>query len=165
MEQTTINAWISDNADIIKRRLRSIGAVDEDAFQDTYLSLVKEYPKQESSATFENAFIKIYRRIEKRHFRETYETLYADETFLSLIPSEEPETQDRPKDRKPIADRIRKHIRSSFPQRDVTAFEMRMKGFSYRDISDTLGIGTTAIYNHTERIIAQTRLHFAAVAL
>lgn len=163
MEQTTINAWISHNADRLKRKLSISARIDEDAFQDTYLSLVKEYPEPESSATFENAFLKIYRRIEKKHFRETYETINADESFLSLIPSEEPE--DRPKDRKPIIDRIRKHIRSSYPQRDVTAFEMRMKGFSYRDISDTLGIGTTAIYNHTERIIAQTRLHFAAVAL
>ena len=165
MGQTTINAWISDNADRLKRRLSIIARIDEDAFQDAYLSLVKEYPKPESSATLENAFIKIYRRIEKSHFRETYETLYADEAFLSLIPSDEPDPQDRPRDRKTIADRIRKHIRSSYPQRDVTAFEMRMKGFSYRDISDTIGIGTTAIYNHTERIIAQTRLHFAAVAL
>lgn len=169
MEQTkTFNTWISENADTMKQRLSISFPVDEDAFQDAYLSLVSEFPKPESSAIFENAFIKIYRRISSRYSREAFETSHPDEIFFTLLPSDETAPMEQPeerKDRSPIAKKIQKHIRTAFPQRDVMAFEMRMKGFSFRDIADTLGIGTTAINNATDRIIAQTSLHFAAVAL
>ena len=162
MGQTTINAWISDNADRLKRRLSIIARIDEDAFQDAYLSLVKEYPKPESSATLENAFIKIYRRIEKKHFRETYEKIHADEAFLSLLPSDEPETQDRQEDRtETLIASVATFVRGSFPRRDIQAFEMSMKGFPARDIADFLGIGIATYYRQMNRIITRTRLRYA----
>ena len=164
----TINKWISENADSIKQRIGIYCPVDDDAFQDAYLSLVTEYPEPETSATLENAFMKIYRRLSNAHRREVFETSHPDELFFTFLPSEETapmEQPEEPQDRTHIVRKVQKHIRAAFPQRDVIAFEMRMKGFSLRDITDTLGIGSTAINNATDRIIKHTRLQFAAVAL
>lgn len=164
----TFNTWISENAENMKQRLSQNFPVDADAFQDAYLSLASDFFEPESSATFEKAFIELYRRIANRYSREIFETSHPEELFFTLLPSEETAPMEQPEeiqDRTPIAKKVQKHIRAAFPQRDVLAFEMRLKGFSFRDIADTLGIGTTAINNATDRIITQTRLQFAAVAL
>ena len=168
MRQTTVNAWISDNAAKLKQRLNIYNNLDEDAFQDAYLTLVQEYRTPETGSTLEDAFLKAYRRISNKSLGESFTTSHPDELFFTLLPSEETEPMEQaadPKDRAPLVKRIERHIRSAFPRRDVMAFEMRMKGYSCRDITDTLGLGTTAINNATERIITQTRLQFAAVAL
>lgn len=169
MIPTTVNTWIRDNAAKLKQRLNSYNNLDEDAFQDAYLTLVQEYPTPESGSTFENAFIRAYRRLSNKAHSETYKQSHPDDVFFSLLTSDdetEPmEDTDEPKDHTPLAKRVQKHIRAAFPRRDVMIFEMRMQGFSCRDITDTLGVGTTAINNATERIITLTRLQFAAVAL
>ena len=165
---TSVNAWISDNAARLRQRLNLYNTLDEDAFQDAYLTLVQEYRKPETGSTLENAFLRAYRRISNENLAGAFTTIHPDELFFTLLPSDETEPMeqaDEPKDHAPLVKRIERHIRSAFPRRDVMAFEMRMKGYSCRDITDAIGIGTTAINNATERIITQTRLQFAAVAL
>lgn len=168
MRQTTVNAWISDNAAKLKQRLNIYNTLDEDAFQDAYLTLVQEYTTPESGNILETAFLKAYRRLSNRNIGEAFTLSHPDELFFTLLPPDETDPMEKPeetKDRAPLAKRVQRHIRASFPRKDVMAFEMKIKGFSCRDITDAIGIGTTAINNATERIITQTRLQFAAVAL
>lgn len=163
----TFNTWISDNAARLREKLSLYNTFDEDAFQDAYLTLATTYDKQTDGKEFERAFISAYRKLSGKHISEQYATCNPDELFFSLIPSEETEPmeqQDEAKDTRGLIGRIRKHIRDTFPKTDVLAFEMKMTGYSCRDITDTIGIGTTAINNATNRIIASTRLQFAAVA-
>lgn len=165
---TAFNVWICENAAKLRERLNIFNNIDEDAFQDAYLSLAATCDTPDSGAAFEKAFLTAYRKFSGKNHSETYTTAHPDDLFFTLIPTEDTDPEDKPEDRTPsrwLISRIRKHIRDTFPKTDVMAFEMKMAGYSCRDISDTIGIGTTAINNATNRIITQTRLQFAAVAL
>lgn len=164
---TTFNAWICENAAKLKERLSLYSNIDEDAFQDAYLTLATTFDPKNDAEDYENAFLKAYRKFSGKNISETYTTCHPDELFFTLIPAEEITSEEKPEDAdkaQRFIQRIRKHIRDTFPTTDVLAFEMKITGYSCRDISDTLGIGTTTINNATERIIAKTRLQFAAVA-
>ena len=164
----SFNEWIINNAALLKHRLSLYTALDEDAFQDAYLTLATTEDEQQNEAGYEVAFMKAYRRFSGKNISETYSTCHPDELFFSLLPSDETEPMEEKQD-EPTTDRIaakmQRFIRATFPRRDVRILELRLLGFSCRDITDTFGIGTTAINNTTNRIITQTRLQFAAVAL
>lgn len=168
MKTTTLNAWIAHSAHRLKEKLSLYGRLDEDAFQDAYLTLASAPETEEDSAGYEVAFMKAYRKFTGKHLSETFSTWHPDELFFSLLPSEDAEPMEdaaeEPTTEK-IAAKIRQHIRATFPHQDVRILEFRLLGFSCRDITDTFGIGTTAINNTINRIITQTRREFAAVAL
>ena len=164
---TTVNVWISDNAVRLKMRLNINNNLDEDAFQDAYLTIVQECPTPTSGKTLEAAFLKAYRRLFNRHIGESFIVSHPDELFFTLLPSDESEPMEDPEDTKdygPLVKRVQRHIRASFPRKDVMAFEMKIKGFSCRDITDALGIGTLAINSASKRIITQTRQRFSKKA-
>lgn len=163
----SFNEWISNNAVMLKHRLSLYTALDEDAFQDAYLTLATTEEAQQNEAGYEVAFMKAYRIFSGKNLSETYATCHPDDLFFSLLPSDEAEPMEEKPDEPPtdrIAVKMQRFIRATFPRRDVRILELRLLGFSCRDISDTLGIGTTAINNAMERITTQTRLQFAAVA-
>lgn len=162
------NEWICKNASALKQKLSLYTTFDEDAFQDAYLTLATAEDAQQNKAGYEVAFMKAYRRSSGKNLSETYATCRPDELFFSLLPSEDAEPmEDAPEESstEKIVAKIQRHIRATFPRRDVRILELRLLGFSCRDITDTFGIGTTAINNTTNRIITQTRREFAAVAL
>lgn len=165
MIRTSANAWIIDNAARLRQRLGI--HLDEDAFQDAYLMLAQEHPSPEAVSILEDAFLNAYRRLRNRNIGEGCAHLRYSALVCWLMPSEEGqpmEKHEEAKDSAPLAKRVQRYIRASFPRKEVMAFEMRVKGFSCRDIADAIGIGTKAINSATERIIAHTRSRFAAVA-
>lgn len=163
-----VDKWIELHYVAIRNILMSKGHIDEDAFQDAYLTLATASDPKNDATDYENAFLKAYRRFSGKNISETYTTCHPDELFFTLIPAaEEGDPEEKQEDADKVQrfiSRIRKHISDTFPKTEVMALEMKMTGYSCRDISDTLGIGTTAINNATERIITHTRLQFAAVA-
>lgn len=164
---TGFNRWIKANFIEIRHRLHANAEIDEDAFQDAYLSLATIDDTPGGDAGFEYAFLKAYRKFSGKKLSETYTTVHPDDLFFTLIPAEDTGHEEKPEDTTPsrwLIRRIRRHIRVTFPKTDVTAFEMKIAGYSCRDITDTVGIGTTAINNATNRIITLTRLQFASVA-
>lgn len=165
MERTslTFSGWLIDNAARLKERLSLQGILDEDAFQDAYIAIVTSV-EQESTSDYEKTFLKAYRQLYKRNMGESFTTSHPDELFFNMLSSDEAEPMEETEDAAdtaPLANRLISHIRKSFPPKDVMAFEMKMKGLSLRDISDALGIGTTAARNAIERITEMTRERFA----
>lgn len=168
MLHQTVNAWISDNAAKLRHRLTIYCSLDEDAFQEAYLTLAMAFRAPESARILEAAFLKAYRQLANRNIGESFTMSHPDELFFTLLPSDDTEPMEEPEETKDIASlarRVRRHIRASFPRIEVMVFEMRIKGFSCRDITDTMGIGTAAINNITEQIIIKARSRFARVAL
>lgn len=155
------------NAYGLRARLLLHGSIDEDAFQDTYLALATTCSNIDKGAAFERAFFTVYRKFVRKNLREAFSTWHPDELFFLLLPSEDEDPmEDAPEEpsTEKIVAKIQRHIRATFPRRDVRILELRLLGFSCRDITDTFGISTTAINNTTNRIITQTRREFAAVA-
>lgn len=167
MHTVSFNEWISTNASSLRQELCLYTAFDEDAFQDAYLTLAAA-GKEDDKTGYKEAFIEAYRRFMMKNLSETFLTWHPGELFFSLLHTEEVEPmEDVPEDppAEKIIARIQRHIRTTFPHRDVRILELRLLGFSCRDITDTFGIGSAAIKNTTNRIITQTRREFAAVAL
>lgn len=164
----SLNEWICRNAATLKNKLCLYKTLDEDAFQDAYLALASAPETEEDHAGYEVAFMKAYRKFSGKHLSETFAAWHPDELFFSLLPSGDGEPmEDTPEEPRTdrIAAKIRQHIRATFPRRDVRIFELRLIGFSNRDVADAFGIGPAAIKNMTERIITQTRREFAVVTL
>ncbi len=162
------NEWIGRNAMKLRQRLSLYSAIDDDAFQDAYLTLATDTEPEYNHDGYEAAFTKAYRKYSKKNLSETFSTWHPDELFFSLLPSEDAEPmEDEPEEptTEKIVAKIQRHIRATFPRRDVRILELRLLGFSCRDITDAFGIGTTTINNTTNRIITQARREFAAVAL
>lgn len=163
----SFNSWMSLNAARLKERLSLGAGFDEDAFQDAYLTLA-ESSRGVDSPDYEHSFLRAYRSLSRRNFRETFRTCHPDELFFRLLAAEQEDEDEQPdaeaslsEGTETFARQVRKHIRDAFPRPQAAAFEMRLAGYSCRDISDVLGIGSSAINSATEHIIAQTRLRFS----
>lgn len=134
----------------------------------THLTLATTEDAHHDTAGYETAFTKAYRKFSGKNLSEAYTTCHPDELFFSLLPSDEAEPmEDMPDESSTdrIAAKMQRFIRATFPRRDVRILELRLLGFSCRDIADSFGIGATAINSATDRIITQTRLKFAAASL
>ena len=159
----TLNTWIAQNAATLRSILCSSPSFDEDAFQDAYLTLATECREQQPS-NIERAFMAAYRKHTGRHISETYSISHPDEMFFTFL-TETAEEYNQKKNDIPgtLVNRILRYIRNTFPEREATAFEMRMNGYTYRDITDVTGLGATAFNNASGRIIAATRIAFAGI--
>lgn len=167
MTTTILNIWIIRNAAKLRARLSLSPGFDEDAFQDAYLTLIQECRQQDTCSDIERTFLAAYRKHTGKHISETYTISHPDDIFFTLLPSADEEPEEEPADdNKPgLVASIRRHIRTTFTKQEATAFEMRMSGYTYRDIADVTGMGTTALINASGRIIASTRLQFAGLTI
>lgn len=160
-----LNTWIAQNATKLKNALSS-PSFDEDAFQDAYLTLATECREQETSNALERAFMAAYRKHTGRHLSETYSISHPDEMFFTFLTDTTDEDDQQDTDIPgTLVNNIRRYIRNTFPEREASAFEMRMNGYTYRDITDVTGLGATAFNNSSGRIIAATRIAFAGIIL
>lgn len=161
----TLNTWIAQNAAKLRDIISSSPSFDEDAFQDAYLTLATECREQQPS-NIERAFMAAYRKHTGRRISESYASSHPDDMFFTFLPDtideDEPQETETPSK---LVDSIRKHIRKTFSEPEATAFEMRMGGYTYRDIKDVTGLGATAFNNASGRIIAATRIAFAGIII
>lgn len=157
----TFNAWITDNISRMMERLSLYTSLDEDAFQDAYLNLATTIKNREPEALIERRFVAAYKRISGKHISETYATVNPNELFFNLLPAEEaPEDAKEPKPIKWLAVVIKRHIRATFPKKEVMAWEMRLDGVSYRDITDSIGMSRDKTAASGRKIAAETRKAF-----
>lgn len=161
---TTFNTWISENALRLKQNLSVAAPLDEDAFQDAYLTLAGKNRTRDMGATFERAFVGAYRKATRQTLQETYTTSHPDDLFFTLLSTAE-ETEDADPEAERMVDTLAKtiksHIQATYSRAEVAIWEMRMLGNSIRDIADTLGLSRTTADKTIQRITEQTRAQFA----
>lgn len=159
----SFNEWVINNAALLKHRLSLYTALDEDAFQDAYLTLATTCRSKEESILFEKIFTETYRQLYQKNLNESYTTVHPDDLFFSLISSEEAESDDTQEATysKNLILKIQHHIRTTFSTREVTAWNMKLEGYSLRDITDVVDMGTTKIYKTVRKIASETRAQFS----
>lgn len=161
---TSVNAWISNNASKLRQRLNLYNTLDEDAFQDAYLTLVQEYKRPETGSTLENAFLKAYRRISNKSLGEAFTTSHPDELFFSLLASDSAEPMNIPEeepDRAALTHAILKYIRAAFTPTQASMWDMRQLGCSLRDTANALDITEREVKRTINLITARLRIQFA----
>ena len=136
--------------------------LDEDAFQDAYLSIAVSCRRQAAGQVFEKAFLTAYQKFSRMNLCESYTVCHPDELFFTMLPEQETEHADQriEQDRNGLARAVRAHIRAGYSPNDVAAWEMRMGGATVRDIADALGLRRTAVDSLMRRITESTRKHF-----
>lgn len=160
----TFNTWISENALRLKQILSMAAPLDEDAFQDAYLTLAGKNRRRDVGAVFERAFVDAYRKFSRLALQETYTTSHPDDLFFTLLSTaEETEATDPEAERmaESLAKAIKSHIQATYSRAEVAIWEMRMLGNSIRDIADTLGLSRDTADKTIQRITEQTRAQFA----
>lgn len=158
---TTLNNWISINAIKMMERLSLYSMLDEDAFQDAYLSLSTAINGAEQGAIIERRFVAEYNRISGKHINEAYTTVHPEELFFNLLPNEDaPESDALKFVPKKLIEAIKRYIRQTFPSLEVVAWEMNLNKASLRDISDITGLTRCEIIKSRKEIASKTRNKF-----
>lgn len=163
MRVTSFNSWIGENALRLMQTLSISAPLDEDAFQDAYLSLATSCRKQEAGSVFEKAFLMAYRKFSRKAMSEAFNTYHPDDIFFTLLPAQETECneQNREQEKESLTHAIKAYISTTFNRAEVAVWEMRMSGTSIRDITDALGLSRAATDNTMRRITELTCEQFA----
>lgn len=166
MKQTIIafNRWMAENASWLMAYLGKDASFDEDAFQDSYLSLVTSYSGVSDSNAFMTAFVETYLKMKRRALRESLNTIRPDDLFFSLLQSpEDTETAElrRKENRFCLAEAIAEHISATYGAYEVAIWKMHMGKHSIRDIADAIGESRTLVNQTLHRIKSNTIRQFA----
>lgn len=162
MRATSFNAWIGANALRLMQILSISAPLDEDAFQDAYLSLATSCLTPEAESVFEKAFVMAYRKLSRESTSEDFSTCHPDDLFFTLLPAgEAPEDGAEKYVPKKLIEAIKRYIRHAFPHGEVVAWEMSLAGASLRDISDATGLTRRETIKLRYSIAANTLNAFA----
>lgn len=158
------NDWCEVNYQRMCQRLNIYAPVDEDALHDALVYLAENFTAIEPR-DYEKTLIAQYRRISGQYFSQSMAEFRPDELFFNLLPDEEiEEGEDDEKAenaRKALAKSILRFVRHSFSDISVTLLDMRIKGYSYRNLADCLGMTEKQVRENEKLIITRVSAQFA----
>lgn len=163
----SFNDWMVRMIRPLRMTLGMHSDIDEDAFQDTYLEMATDPATPEESARRRMSFMAVYRRHSRRHVSEEFMTVRPDETFFLLLAADEDEERDPEAEEAcdEMARRVKSYIRKTTGGTRMRIIDMRMRGFSIRDISAAFGIPSTRVEDVIGRVVTKARRRFAGMTL
>lgn len=160
----SFNDWCAKNYGAICQKLNILAPVDEDALHDALVYLAENFAAIEPR-DYEKTLIAQYRKISGQYFSQSIAEFRPDELFFNLLPNEaiEEEEDDEKAEnaRKALAKSILRFVRHSFSDISVTLLDMRIKGYSYRNLADCLGMTEKQVRENEKLIITRVRAQFA----
>ena len=155
------DAWIIKEYKRLRERLSVMGAFDEDAFHDAYISTRSALTDDNFSTTFYQA----YKKISKRHVSEAFAVYNPDNLFFNQLSDRAPEPMVEPdiqQDRGQLVSDIRQHVKQNDSPMYVLIWESRtLRDMSYSDISAMSGMGYRRVKASIESINSDVRDIFA----
>lgn len=79
------DAWIINQHNRLKERIASSTMFDDDAFQETYLTMREALTIKDIELDFEPVFIKLYRRMLARELSTEFRYSHPDPLFFVLL--------------------------------------------------------------------------------
>lgn len=162
--RTCFNDWCAANYQRMCQRLNIYAPVDEDALHDAFLYLAENIGKIEPK-DYEKTLTAQYRRISGQYIFQSIAEFRPDELFFNLLSDEEIEEEEDDKKaenaRIALAKSILRFVRHSFSDISVTLLDMRIKGYSYRNLADCLGMTEKQVRENEKLIITRVRAQFA----
>ena len=159
IENLSFNDWITAVAAPLRAMLGM--------YSDTYLRMATDPETPAGSMERRKRFTATYRRHSRRHVDEALTTVRPDETFFLLLADGEEEGRD-PEAEAAYDEKVRRvwsYIRQIAGGTGIRIIEMRMKGFSVRDLSASFGMPSSRVERVIERVIARTRSRFSDMTL
>lgn len=166
MEAIALDRWMAQNASKIRQIIGLDNPVDDDAFQDAYLTIAQEFTvRQERPSVFERAFLAAYRKIQSKNFSETFKTAHPDELFFTMLTDKESDPIEKPKRKEPRKSNLAKDINGfltiTFSSVQMMIWRMRKAGRSIRDTADAMGVSQREVKETQAMMTESVRLHFA----
>lgn len=156
------NDWCEVNYQRMCQRLNIYAPVDEDALHDAFLYLAENIGKIEPK-DYEKTLTAQYRKISGQIFSQSFAECRPDELFFTMLSDDDAEAESDADERdfSGLIRNIRRYVKDTFSATFATLFEMRVRGYSYRNLAECFGISEREVRDNERMIINRVRLQFA----
>ena len=154
--------WIGRSFNRLRQRLMVSCIFDDDAFQETYLSL-RETVTEEQAGCYEAVFTRQYKRTIQRLNRQELRYFHPDPLFFLYLRTEPvvfdgediAETDGGTPEPERMKKRITEYVRMNYSEDDYLLFQLKyFSGMTYKCLQDYTGHGSEYIARHLNNIRA-----------
>lgn len=142
------DAWIINQHNRLKERIASSTMFDDDAFQETYLTMREALTIKDIELDFEPVFIKLYRRMLARELSTEFRYSHPDPLFFVLLryDEENPEEVGTSPDREIQAKQVDEYVRYNFKPSDYLIFHLKFfQAMTWQGLIDYTGQSSATI--------------------
>mgnify|MGYP006978243845 FL=1 len=142
------DAWIINQHNRLKERIASSTMFDDDAFQETYLTMREALTIKDIELDFEPVFIKLYRRMLARELSTEFRYSHPDPLFFVLLRSDEenPEEIGQTPAENIQAKQVDEYVRYNFKPSDCLIFHLKFfQAMTWQGLIDYTGQSSATI--------------------
>lgn len=142
------DAWIINQHNRLKERIASSTMFDDDAFQETYLTMREALTIKDIELDFEPVFIKLYRRMLARELSTEFRYSHPDPLFFVLLRSDEenPEEIGQTPAENIQAKQVDEYVRYNFKPSDYLIFHLKFfQAMTWQGLIDYTGQSSATI--------------------
>ena len=158
------DAWIARQYYRLKQRIISTCIFDEDAFQDTYLSMREGLPANSDGSNFESIYIELYKQILSHKYNRECRYSHPDPLFFIFLKSEqaEPFEENSKTNKNSIqAKQVDDYVKYNFSSHDYMIFYLKFfEGMKWQGLIDYTGQSSSTIARRINCIKQSVILHF-----
>lgn len=148
--------WITRQHDRLKQKIASSCIFDEDAFQDTYLSMRENLPTNDDGRSFETVYIELYKQMFAREYNREYKYSHPDPLFFIFLKSEqaEPFEEKEKTEQDGIqAKQVDDYVKYNFSPHDYMIFSLKFHGgMTWQGLIDYTGQSSSTIARRINNI-------------
>lgn len=157
------NAWITSRHNRLKQRIESVGTLNDDAFQETYLAMLEIVRPEDDEQVFDRLFFKVYRKMLSIEYNRDMRYAHPDPLFFAYLRTEDETEQEQPRqeDEKATAKQVMEYVRYHFVIGDYLIFKLRfLDGMSWQGLMDYTGHSSATIARKINGIKEQVKRSF-----
>ena len=142
------DAWIINQHNRLKERIASSTMFDDDAFQETYLTMREALRVKDIELEFEPVFIKLYRRMLARELSTEFRYSHPDPLFFVLLRSDEenPEEVGQAPAENIQAKQVDEYVKYNFKPSDYLIFHLKFfQAMTWQGLIDYTGQSSATI--------------------
>lgn len=154
------NKWFSSAYNRLRNKLICYYMLDEDAFHNTYLFILKKIVTGENEITDYYAyFMGCYKKEREFRFRKEQRYCYMEDWVSTLLKEEEPTSAEELAAPYTLAKDILNFVKAKFPHDDYQLFRYKNleSKCTYQDLADYAGISQASVFKKINAITSVIR--------
>ena len=157
------DAWIIKQHNRLKERIASSTMFDDDAFQETYLTMREALTVKDIELEFEPVFIKLYKRMLTRELSKEFRYSHPDPLFFILLRSDEeaPAEIEQTPAENIQAKQVDEYVKYNFNPGDYLIFHLKFfQAMTWKGLIDYTGKSSATIARRLNDIKHAVKQHF-----
>jgi len=143
------DAWVSQQYNRLKQRIMTTCVYDDDAFQETYLTMREAVTPAIGDGDFEAMFVKLYKQMLAREFRNECRYAHPDPLFFLYLrtePIDDTEATEMTPRQEVTAKQVDEFVRYNFSAGDYMIFHLKFfTAMTYKGLIDYTGHSSATI--------------------